>query len=39
MASAYSKDLLLKMYRKMYLLRRFEERAGHQYTLGKIAGF
>ena len=39
MASAYSKDLLLTMYRKMYLLRRFEERAGQQYTLGKIAGF
>nr|WP_255525163.1 pyruvate dehydrogenase (acetyl-transferring) E1 component subunit alpha [Corallococcus soli] len=31
--------MLLKMYRKMYLLRRFEERAGQQYTLGKIAGF
>ncbi|HSP78617.1 MAG TPA: pyruvate dehydrogenase (acetyl-transferring) E1 component subunit alpha [Myxococcaceae bacterium] len=39
MASAYSKDLLLTMYRKMYLIRRFEERAGQQYGLGKIAGF
>ena len=39
MASTYSKDLLLTMYRKMYLLRRFEERAGQQYGLGKIAGF
>jgi pyruvate dehydrogenase E1 component alpha subunit len=38
-ASTYSKDLLLTMYRKMYLLRRFEERAGQQYGLGKIAGF
>jgi pyruvate dehydrogenase E1 component alpha subunit len=38
-ASAYSKDLLLTMYRKMYLLRRFEERTGQQYGLGKIAGF
>jgi pyruvate dehydrogenase E1 component alpha subunit len=38
-ASAYSKELLLTMYRKMYLLRRFEERAGQQYGLGKIAGF
>lgn len=38
-ASPYSKDLLLTMYRKMYLIRRFEERAGQQYTLGKIAGF
>ncbi|MFP2957773.1 pyruvate dehydrogenase (acetyl-transferring) E1 component subunit alpha [Myxococcus sp. 1LA] len=39
MASPYSKELLLDMYRKMYLIRRFEERAGQQYTLGKIAGF
>lgn len=39
MASPYSKELLLTMYRKMYLIRRFEERAGQQYTLGKIAGF
>ncbi len=39
MASAYSKDLLLTMYRKMYLIRRFEERTGQQYGLGKIAGF
>jgi pyruvate dehydrogenase E1 component alpha subunit len=38
-ASAYSKDLLLTMYRKMYLIRRFEERAGQQYTQGKIHGF
>ena len=27
------------MYRKMFLIRRFEERAGQQYGLGKIAGF
>ena len=27
------------MYRKMYLIRRFEERAGQQYGLGKINGF
>src|ERR1700704_2940411 len=27
------------MYRKMLLIRRFEERAGQQYGLGKIAGF
>ncbi|ATB27120.1 pyruvate dehydrogenase (acetyl-transferring) E1 component subunit alpha [Melittangium boletus] len=39
MASAYSKDLLLTMYRKMYLMRRFEERTQQQYGLGKIAGF
>ena len=30
MASKYSKDLLLTMYRKMYLMRRFEER--HELT-------
>ncbi|MET0402075.1 MAG: pyruvate dehydrogenase (acetyl-transferring) E1 component subunit alpha [Cystobacter sp.] len=39
MASAYSKDLLLTMYRKMYLMRRFEERTQQQYGMGKIAGF
>ena len=39
MASAIPKDKLLTMYRKMFLIRRFEERAGQQYGLGKIAGF
>ncbi len=39
MSSALTKDQLLTMYRKMYLIRRFEERAGQQYGLGKIAGF
>ena len=39
MASALTKDQLLTMYRKMYLIRRFEERTGQQYSLGKIAGF
>ncbi|MCI0572845.1 MAG: pyruvate dehydrogenase (acetyl-transferring) E1 component subunit alpha [Myxococcaceae bacterium] len=39
MASSLTKDQLLTMYRKMYLIRRFEERAGQQYGLGKIAGF
>src|SRR5687768_2900146 len=34
-----SKDKLLTMYRKMYLIRRFEERAGQQYGQRKIAGF
>src|SRR5690606_41812257 len=38
-SSALTKDQLLTMYRKMYLIRRFEERAGQQYGLGKIAGF
>jgi pyruvate dehydrogenase E1 component alpha subunit len=30
---------LVSMYRKMFLVRRFEERAGQQYGLAKIAGF
>jgi pyruvate dehydrogenase E1 component alpha subunit len=38
-ASSLTKEQLLTMYRKMYLIRRFEERAGQQYGLGKIAGF
>lgn len=33
------KDHLLRIYRKMYLIRRFEERAAQAYTQGKIAGF
>jgi pyruvate dehydrogenase E1 component alpha subunit len=33
------KEKLLSMYQKMLLIRRFEERAGQQYGLGKIAGF
>ena len=39
MAPAYSKDLLLSMYRNMYLIRRFEERAAQAYGQGKINGF
>ncbi|MGZ6164291.1 MAG: thiamine pyrophosphate-dependent enzyme, partial [Myxococcaceae bacterium] len=39
MAHAYPKDLLLSMYRHMYLIRRFEERAAQAYTQGKINGF
>jgi pyruvate dehydrogenase E1 component alpha subunit len=38
-AGSYSKELLLTMYRKMYLIRRFEERAGQAYSQRKIAGF
>jgi pyruvate dehydrogenase E1 component alpha subunit len=38
-ASAVKKETLVEMYRSMALLRRFEERAGQQYGLGKIAGF
>ena len=39
MGSAIPREKLLAMYRKMVLIRRFEERAGQQYGLGKIAGF
>ena len=39
MAPKDSKDLLLTMYRKMYLIRRFEERAAQSYQQGKINGF
>jgi pyruvate dehydrogenase E1 component alpha subunit len=35
----YSPDLLLTMYRKMVLARRFEEKAGQAYGLKKIQGF
>jgi pyruvate dehydrogenase E1 component alpha subunit len=38
-ASAYPKDLVLRMYRSMYLIRRFEERAAQAYGQGKINGF
>ena len=33
------KDHLLDLYRKMLLIRRFEERAAEAYTQGKIGGF
>src|SRR5215831_9791812 len=39
MAPALSKDVILSMYRKMYLIRRFEERAAQAYQQGKINGF
>jgi len=39
MAPQVSKELLLTMYRKMYLIRRFEERAAQSYQQGKINGF
>jgi pyruvate dehydrogenase E1 component alpha subunit len=38
-ASGLSKEKLLTLYRKMVLIRRFEERAGQQYGLAKVAGF
>src|ERR1700710_2291121 len=34
-----SKDELLKYYRDMLLIRRFEERAGQLYGMGLIGGF
>ena len=34
-----SRDELLKLYREMLLIRRFEERAGQLYGLGLIGGF
>ena len=34
-----SREQLLKMYYQMVLLRRFEEKAAEEYTLGKIGGF
>ncbi len=33
------KDQILKYYRDMLLIRRFEEKAGQLYGMGKIAGF
>lgn len=39
MARAYPKDLVLRLYRSMYLIRRFEERAAQAYGQGKINGF
>ena len=34
-----NKDELLKFYRDMLLIRRFEEKAGQLYGMGQIAGF
>jgi pyruvate dehydrogenase E1 component alpha subunit len=38
-AAKASKDDLLKYYRDMLLIRRFEERAGQLYGMGHIGGF
>ncbi|MCH1558595.1 MAG: pyruvate dehydrogenase (acetyl-transferring) E1 component subunit alpha [Alphaproteobacteria bacterium] len=35
----YDLDLLQSMYKKMLLIRRFEEKAGQLYGMGKIGGF
>src|SRR5260221_11509391 len=34
-----SRDELLNLHYQMVLLRRFEEKAAEEYTLGKIGGF
>jgi len=39
LCSELPKSELLEMYRLMVLIRRFEEVAAEQYTLGKIGGF
>ncbi|MGQ0508070.1 MAG: pyruvate dehydrogenase (acetyl-transferring) E1 component subunit alpha [Myxococcaceae bacterium] len=39
MPSQIPKEKYLEMYRKMFLIRRFEERAGQAYGQAKIAGF
>ena len=36
---ALERDELLKLYREMLLIRRFEEKAGQLYGMGLIAGF
>jgi pyruvate dehydrogenase E1 component alpha subunit len=38
-APAHDRDELLRYYRDMLLIRRFEERAGQLYGMGLIAGF
>ncbi|HMK72729.1 MAG TPA: pyruvate dehydrogenase (acetyl-transferring) E1 component subunit alpha [Myxococcaceae bacterium] len=39
MARAYPKEQVVRMYRTMYLIRRFEERCAQAYGQGKINGF
>ena len=34
-----NKELLIKLYREMLLIRRFEEKAGQLYGMGSIGGF
>ncbi|MEA2791148.1 MAG: pyruvate dehydrogenase component alpha subunit, partial [Acetobacteraceae bacterium] len=36
---AVDRDVLMKAYRKMLLIRRFEEKAGQLYGMGLIGGF
>ncbi len=37
--NSFSDDQLLKFYEKMYLIRKFEEKAAQLYGAGKIGGF
>ena len=37
--SAHDRDEMLRFYRQMLLIRRFEERAGQLYGMGLIGGF
>ena len=37
--NAFNKELLIKLYREMLLIRRFEEKAGQLYGMGLIQGF
>ena len=39
MARAYPKEFVLRFFRSMYLIRRFEERAAQAYGQAKINGF
>ena len=34
-----NKELLIKLYKEMLLIRRFEEKAGQLYGMGSIGGF
>ena len=36
---ALNKELLIKLYQEMLLIRRFEEKAGQLYGMGSIGGF
>ena len=39
MTEKFSFDIYLELYKKMLLIRRFEEKAGQLYGMGKIGGF
>lgn len=39
LSNSVTQDLLLKMYKDMLLIRRFEEKAGQLYGMGLIGGF